>query len=169
MLQKQGKPISNKNVHAITGGSIALVGECVKAWKNERQAQQPITDKIPEEVKTFTEHVTAFILKFADKSAQMHTESLQVAIKELQSESAELVDNIKQVEGEKNQISQALSEAEVEIIELQKRIAVEAAKTELLLSQNHSEIERLKSDIIELKMEKKEMQNLLIVNQKQHK
>lgn len=166
MLQKQGKPISNKNVHAITGGSIALVGECVKSWKNAQKAQKPSENVIPEEVKNMTSNLSTFILQFADKTACAHNEQLQAIIKELQSEHVELVDNIKQVEEEKTIISQQLSKSEAEIIELQKLIAVEAAKTKLLLDQKNSEIERLHSEAIELKTERKEMQNLLIMNKK---
>lgn len=165
-LQKQGKTISNKNVHAITGGSIALVGECVKAWKDEQKVLQLPTDKIPDEIKLFTHQAETFIISFADNVAQIRTESLQTVVKDLQSESAELVDNIKQVEDEKNQIMQELSIAKAEIIELKKQIAVDLAKAELLNNQKDSEIERLKLDTIELKAEKRELQNLLLKNQK---
>lgn len=167
MLQKQGKTISNKNVHAITGGSIALVGECVKAWKEQQKTlHSPVAETIPDEVKSFTSHATEFIIKFANQVSQIQTESLQAEIKDLQGERAELVDNIKQVEDEKEQLMQALSIAKAEIIELQKQLAVDLAKTELLVSQKDAEIERLKVDTIELKAEKKELHNLLINNQK---
>lgn len=161
-LQKQGKAISNKNVHAITGGSIALVGECVKAWKNAQKSPEPATNETPEELKAFSETINNFIIKFANDAANKKTEVLQNEIKELQGESAELVDNIKQVEDEKLLIDTELSTAKSEIIELQKQIAVDSAKTELLLSQNMSDIERLKSDLAELKLEKKELQDLLM-------
>lgn len=161
-LQKQGKTISNKNVHAITGGSIALVGECVKSWKEAQKIQNPVADEIPEALKTFTNTINSFIIKFANDTAHEKTELFQNEIKELQTESLELIDNIKQVENEKITIEQKLVTANSVIIELQKQIAVEAAKNELVINQHLTEIERLNNDLSELKSENKEYKKLLI-------